>query len=253
MTGDAPVDERPDVEPVEIIIVPVADDEELVLGRHQVMAAHARAGAIVALDLTELEPGEIDLPRVLADLVSTTSGNRQRLVVVGGKGADGGYADGGYADLATCLLAEAPVTGKAFGLIATVPARMSYVQPLRQHLVAAVRSCHGDKEAFQAELLVDELAVNAVENSPSSRNAWDLRFTLEHHHMLVEVTNDFDEAVDSARIMNRRLQSFDDSGRYMGERGRGLFLVARMADGLQIRAMEGDRVRVSVNKKMGRS
>ena len=114
----------------------------------------------------------------------------------------------------------------------------------------AVRVLHGDADAFQVELLVDELCLNAVENSPSEQNSYDVHMKCEGFELHVDVTNTFDDSVDSARIMHRRLQSFDDSGDYLGERGRGLFLVARIADGLQIRSVDGDRIRVSVTKRL---
>ncbi len=251
MRPDLPEDDRVDVKPVEVLVVAVSDEQDLILGRHEIVAAHARRGLHVILDLSDLEPWQgLDLSSVLRDLHATTSGNSQHLVLMG-DGDDAAVP--AFPDLSAALAHVAKPSGSAFGLTATVPARIAYVQHLRQHVVTAVRECHGEREAFQVELLVDELAVNAVENSPSSRSFWELRFALEHHQLLVEVTNDFDDLVDSARIMNRRLASFDDSGGYMGERGRGLFLVARMADGLQIRALEGDRVRVTVTKRLGRS
>ena len=240
----------------DVIVVPVASEEDLVLGRHAIQSAHARAGALVVLDLSQLEPWSgFDARAMLAELLRTTSGNRQDLVALGqpsSLGLPGGADDAVrfYPELATCLRIEAPLTGRSYGVHLTLPARLEHLPPVKQHLAGIVRALHADAEAFQAEILVDELALNAVENSPSSRSAYDLRFVAENHELIIEVTNDFDEAVDSTRIMNRRLQSFDDSGRYMGERGRGLFLIARIADGLQIRAVEGDRVRVTVTKRL---
>lgn len=239
-----------------VILVPVSSEEDLVLGRHAIQAAHALAGARVVLDLSALEswPG-LDVRTMLEDLRRTTAGNRQALVALGrpsSLGLAGGAGDDVpfYGDLATCLRIEAPLAGRAYAIHLTLPARMDVLGPVKQHMASVVRALHGPPEAFQAEILLDEMALNAIENSPSSRNSWDLRFSIENLELGIEVTNDFDEAVDSTRIMNRRLQSFDDSGRYMGERGRGLFLIARIADSLQIRAVEGDRVRVTVKKRL---
>lgn len=248
--------ETVDIPARDVMVVAISSDEELVLGRHAILAAHGRSGALIVLDLARLEPWDGFEPRaVLADLLRTTRGNRQELVALGSPsslGLVGGAADDVrfYPELATCLRIEAPLAGRAYGITITLPARIEHLAPVKQHLAGIVRALHGEAEAFSAEILVDELSLNAVENSPSSRNSFDLRLIDENHELVVEVTNDFDEAVDSMRIMNRRLQSFDDSGSYMGERGRGLFLIARIADGLQIRAVEGDRVRVTATKRM---
>jgi anti-sigma regulatory factor (Ser/Thr protein kinase) len=66
----------------------------------------------------------------------------------------------------------------------------------------------------------------------------------------LEVTNSFDPGAEPERTMHGRLQSFDASGSYLGERGRGLFLIARIADGLQIRSLPGDRIRVVATKRL---
>ena len=244
-----------DIPARDVIVVGIASEEELVLGRHAILAAHGRRGALVVLDLSQLEPWEgFDARAMIAELQRTTGGNGQQICAIGmpsAIGLRGGHDDlSFYPELATCLRLEAPLDRKAYALNLTLPARLEHLAPVKQHLAGIIRTLHADAEAFQAEILVDELALNAVENSPSSRNAYDLKFVAESHELVIEVTNDFDEAVDSTRIMNRRLQSFDDSGRYMGERGRGLFLIARIADGLQIRAVEGDRVRVTVTKRL---
>lgn len=246
-----------DTVPRDVIVVEMRTEEDWVLSRHAVMASHGRTGALIVVDVSRLEPWEgFDPCAEIGELARTAQGNGQRLVALGQPTALGwdrcsASADVPfYPELATCLRLEVPAEGKSYGLLVTLPARLDHVAPVKQHLSSVVRRQHGDAEGFQVEILVDELALNAVENSPSSRSSYDLRFVLENHELILEVTNDFDEAIDSTRIMNRRLQSFDDSGGYMGERGRGLFLIARIADGLQIRAVEGDRVRVTVTKRL---
>jgi len=241
----------------EFLILHVRVEEDLVLARHDLVSAHGRSGACVVFDVSALEPWpELDPAACLEEWLRTTTAHRQQLAILGSPGALGwdrspvAHEVAFYPDLATCLKVEAPAVGGASAVEMTLPARVDYLPGLRQHLASVVKAQHGAAESFQVEILVDELALNAVENSPSSHNSYDLRFVLENHELLLEITNEFDEAVDSARIMNRRLQSFDDSGRYLGERGRGLFLIARIADGLQIRSLEGKRVRVTVTKRL---
>ena len=154
------------------------------------------------------------------------------------------------ASLSDCLAAVAPVSGRVFEVALSLPARLDYLAPVRKHLAGVIRALHDDADAFQVEILVDELCLNAVENSPSSMHAYDVRFRCEGLELQVEVTNLFDASVEPEPIMHGRLESFDDSGGYLGERGRGLFLIARIADGLQIRSLDGDRIRVTVTKRL---
>lgn len=152
--------------------------------------------------------------------------------------------------IADCLAAAAPPSGPPVEVMLTLPARLEYLAPVRKHFAGIVRALHGDADAFQAEILVDELCLNAVENSPSTRSTYDVRFLCGGHELQIDVTNRFDAEIEPLRVMHRRLESFDDSGGYLGERGRGLFLIARIADGLQIRSLDGDRIRVTVLKRL---
>lgn len=143
-----------------------------------------------------------------------------------------------------------PPQSHGFHARITVPARVEYLPALRQVLAEAVIAQHGEAEAFQVEILVDELCLNAAENSRSWTDTYDIVAVCEGHELQVEVTNTFDAGAEPEQTMNGRLQSFDDSGGYLGERGRGLFLIARIADGLQIRQLPGDRVRVVATKRL---
>ena len=152
--------------------------------------------------------------------------------------------------LAACLAEVASPRDRTFEAALTLPARLEYLGPVRKHVAGAVKALHGDADAFQVEILVDELCLNAVENSPSSRSWYDVRFQCAGRELQIDVTNPFDASVEPERIMHRRIESFDDSGGYLGERGRGLFLIARIADGLQIRSLDGDLIRVTVTKRL---
>jgi anti-sigma regulatory factor (Ser/Thr protein kinase) len=234
------------------VLVPIRVEEDVPLARHAVQSSHALRGAVLALDLGGLDPGvPIPVPALVEEFAATAVGNAQRLVLVG---APGGIAlPAGvepYADLSACFDATMPLEGRAHAALLTVPARVELLPHLRHHLGGVVRTLHGEADAFQSELLIDELCLNAVENSTSTRNTYDVAFRCENYELQLDVTNVFDDSVDPARIMHRRLASFDDSGGYLGERGRGLFLIARIADGLQIRSLDDDRIRVSVTKRL---
>jgi anti-sigma regulatory factor (Ser/Thr protein kinase) len=231
------------------VLVPLRVEEDVALARHAVQAAHAEREATIALDLTAVDPAApVDVPSLVAEFARTATGNGQVLEVIGGPERPMGARR--HADFATCLDQAMPLHGRAHAALLTLPARIETLAPVRAHLASIVRRLHGEADAFQVELLLDELCLNAVENSTSPRNTFDVAFRCEGHELAIDVTNVFDDSVDPARIMHRRLASFDDSGGYLGERGRGLFLIARLADGLQIRAVDEDRIRVSVTKRL---
>ena len=250
-----------------VLVVPLRVADDVALARYAVPAAHAESGAVVVLDLTACGGVQVDLDALIAECHRTVRGNAQRFVVLasrefleaaaplaaartqtGGPGPDMVRED----DLEHCLAWAAPAGDRVFSLLITLPARMEYLAPIRRFVSGVVRALHGEADAFQVEILVDELCLNAVENSPSDRSSYEARFQCEGDGVRLEVTNAFDESINSERIMHRRLQSFDASGDYLGDRGRGLFLVGRIADGLQIRSLPEGRIRVSVTKRMGR-
>lgn len=244
------------------IVVPLRVADDLAIARYTVPAARTSTGAILVIDIAEGADEAVVPSEVLEDFRRTAAGNRQQLVVVaeagawkalaGAPGAPAELASvGRHDDLAACLEAHGPA-GSEVELELVLPARLEYLGPVRRHLAGHVRRLHGDEDAFPTEILVDELCLNAVENSPSDRSSYDVSFRCGGAEMTLEVTNPFDDTVDSARIMHRRLRSYDDSGDYLGERGRGLFLVARIADGLSIRPLEGGRIQVTVTRRLGR-
>jgi len=239
------------------IIIPLRVADDVPLARYAVQASHAAAGAAIVLDLSDVQAGEdVDLDGLINEFARTAEGNSQRLAVVGPRAAiegDDVARTTFHGDLVACLQGLGPVARRSFEVQLTLPARLDYLAPVRSYVAEAIRSLHGDADGFQVEILVDELCLNAVENSPSGYNSYEVRIRCEGHELEIEVTNVFDGSINSERIMNRRLQSFDDSGDYLGERGRGLFLVARLADGLQIRALDAERIRVVVTKRLGQT
>jgi anti-sigma regulatory factor (Ser/Thr protein kinase) len=224
-----------------------------------VQAAHGDAGLTVVLDLTA--PDDVELPAgLLLEVHRTTSGNGQTLAILAHDGGLPGLAAlrsaagvSVHESLGDCLTDLTRTRPPDEPLRLTLPARVGTIAPVRTFLAETVRRRHGDADAFPVEILVDELFLNAIENSPSDRSSFDVAFCCDGGLLVMEVVNVFDDTIDSERIMHRRLRSFDDSGDYLGERGRGLFLVARLADGLEIRSEPPDRMRVVVTRRLGRA
>jgi anti-sigma regulatory factor (Ser/Thr protein kinase) len=242
---------------IRLLVIPFSTAEDVALGRYAVQAAHSTPGLVVALDAEGASRSAVG-PRLVADVMQTTRGNGQSLAVIASDGAAGLLPEGPMAappvhrTLEDCLAAWTLDLGREDSLFMTLPARVDYIAPVRRFLVGLVRARHGDADAFPTEILVDELFLNAVENSPSDRNSFDVLFRCDGGELSMEVANVFDDTIDSARIMHRRLRSFDNSGDYLGERGRGLFLIARLADGLRIRSEPPDRIHVTVTRRLGR-
>jgi anti-sigma regulatory factor (Ser/Thr protein kinase) len=244
------------------LIVPIRVADDVTLARYAIQAAHAEEGLLIVLDLTDARPGVVpDWARLLQEFGRTAAGNRQQFVVLATEpGLKELFAASGQGDqgtvlrrhdhLVACLEALGPQAGDALAVELSLPARMSYLPFVRTYLSSLLRRAHGAANAFRIEILVDELCLNAVENSPSDQNSYELAFRCAGGVVEMDVTNVFDDSINSERIMQRRLKTFDASGDYLGERGRGLFLIARLADGLQIKSLEGDRIQVSVLKRL---
>lgn len=241
------------------VVVPVRNAEDVSFARYTVQASHAAEGACLVLDLLDApEAACDDWDALLAEFERTARGNRQTFAVLWheepcARLAPAAVAAGlvRHASLGACLAESRPPAEGELHALVTLPSRLDYVPEVKGWLAAVVRSRHGESDAFKVEIIVDELGHNAVDHSPSSHNFFDVAFRLRAHEIEIDVTNVYDDSLNTERIMQRRLKSFDASGDYMGDRGRGLFLVARLADGMQIRSLPGERVCVSVLKRLG--
>ena len=231
LAGDA-------VPAVEVLAVDHAEDG--VLSRAHLLRLHARPGITVLLDLrrSRLE----DPTALVREFEGVTAGNEQRLALLGR--ADG-FATAGPAGLAEAL--EGIVGGLDFRL--SLPCRVEYLAEVRGFLARRVARVYGEVCAFRVEVVLDELCLNAIEHSPSRESRFGIEAGTRGSVLHLRVSNDHSRGRDDSGIMRRRLREFDPSGGYLGERGRGLFLVAQLADGLNIEADEG-RVHVHVWKDL---
>ena len=225
----------------EVEILTLDGEEDAVLTRSHLLRLHSRPGAFLVLDLRR---SRLDDPgALLEDLGRTARGNGQELRVLG-RTAPPPEPDARGLEAA---LGES-IPGLAFRV--SLPCRTEYLPELRRFFSARVSERFGEGCAFRFEVVMDELCLNAVEHSPSRDSRFEVECTTDGDTLHLVVSNEHPRQVDSSRIMTRRLREFDPSGTYMGERGRGLFLIARLVDGLNIRTGEG-RVQVHVWKEMG--
>jgi anti-sigma regulatory factor (Ser/Thr protein kinase) len=98
---------------------------------------------------------------------------------------------------------------------------------------------------------VEELCLNAIEHGPGGQDSrFEIEAYLEEDRILhLRVSNGPSRNDDRLPDMKEHVQRFDASGDYLEERGRGLFLIAQLSDGLRILAEEG-RISVCVWKEL---
>ena len=233
-----------------LLIIPLDRPDEAPIARYNVQAAHARRGATLLLDLRRASGVEDLLGPLLEEFGATAEGNEQSFGVLGGP-ADaelGGLPR--FADLGAALTELCPGEALPYEVELVLPSRIEDLPALRGFLSDTARRLHPGAREFELSILVDEICQNAIQNSPSNKSHYEVLFRADGRRIRLEVTNQAAESFPPERIMQKRLDSFDDSGDYLGDRGRGLFLIARLADEMDIRTGEGERITVAVTKNV---
>lgn len=232
-----------------LLIIPLDRTDEVPIARYNIQAAHSRAGAWLLLDLRRVE----DLGPLQAELVEefrrTTEGNSQHFAVVGPPVA-GEEEVQHFPDLKAAISKLAPEDRLPYEVELILPSRLDDLPAVRGFVADTAARLHPHAADFHLAMLIDEICQNAIENSPSNKSHYELLFRSDEQRVRLEVTNQAAESFPPERIMQRRLDSFDDSGQYLGDRGRGLFLIARLADEMDIRAAGEERITVSVTKRV---
>lgn len=145
---------------------------------------------------------------------------------------DGAGNGGAPADLAGLLRAGL----RGWKLQLGLPPLMRYVPAVRRFVAGRVGDRFGARAAFCMELVFDELYINAIEHGAPLPARIRCAVEIDGSVLRYKLRNRLQEphAGEADARMSERVQEFDDSGTYLGERGRGLFLVGSMMDGLSI-------------------
>ena len=232
-----------------LLVIPLDRADEVPIARYNVQAAHARRGAWLLLDLRSATDLSEQQDELVDEFRATAEGNDQEFAVLGAPAA-GGEGVRHYADLAEAMRGLAPEDLLPYEVELVLPSRLEDLPAVRSFLAETASRLHPQAADFQLAMLVDEICQNAIQNSPSNKSHYEVLFRTDAERVRLEVTNQAAESFPPERIMQRRLDSFDDSGDYLGDRGRGLFLIARLADEMDIRAAGEERITVSVTKKV---
>lgn len=231
-----------------LLIIPLDRADEAPIARYIVQAAHSRAGACLVLDLRRAGDVEPLLAELLAEFQSTAAGNGQDFAVLGGPEPPPVEGLPRFADLGEALTALCSGQHLPHEAELVLPSRIEDLPAVRSFLSDQARRLHPGAQEFELNVLVDELCQNAIENSPSNKSHYEVVFRTDEKRVRLEVSNQAAESFPPERIMQKRLDSFDDSGDYLGDRGRGLFLIARLADEMEIRTGADERITVAVEK-----
>lgn len=232
-----------------VLIIPLERADEVPIARYNVQAAHGRSGAWLVLDLRRVDDlGGLE-DQLIEEFRATAEGNGQSFAVIGSPGAVGTGVRF-FPDLAAAIADLAPEDALPYEVELVLPSRLEDLPVVRTFVAETAARLHPRAGDFQLAMLVDEICQNAIENSPSNKSHYEVLFHADAARVRLDVTNQAAESFPPERIIQRRLDSFDDSGQYLGDRGRGLFLIARLADEMDIRAVGEERITVSVTKRV---
>lgn len=232
-----------------LLIIPLDRADEVPIARYNVQAAHARKGAWLLLDMRRATDLDSEQDALIEEFRATAAGNSQEFAVLGAAVA-GGEGVRHFTDLTEAMRGLAPEDQLPYAFELVLPSRIDDLPAVRTFLAETAGRLHPHAADFQLAMLVDEICQNAIQNSPSNKSHYEVLFRSDAERVRLEVTNQAAESFPPERIMQRRLDSFDDSGGYLGDRGRGLFLIARLADEMDIRAAGEERITVSVTKRV---
>lgn len=201
-----------------------------------------RDAGVWILDLSRMEAGAA-LARVQA-VEGPAAESGARLLLLNPPAVLSGRGDKDLAHLLGTV-----VEGLDFNL--DMPSLARYVPAIRRFVAVRVGAAHEARAAFAMELVLDELCLNAVEHGSPPPARVEVEVRLDGCVLHYSIANEHPRGDASAPVLPSRLKESDPSGVYLGERGRGLFLVARLADGLSIRN-SGRRICVHVWKDLSR-
>jgi len=116
----------------------------------------------------------------------------------------------------------------------SLPPLSRYVLAVRRFIAARARETWGERPGFGMELVLDELCLNAIEHGPPFPARFRVAVWVEGATLHYRVSNRHCPSAEPGPAMHSSLREFDASGNNLEEKGRGLFLVARIVDGLTV-------------------
>lgn len=130
-------------------------------------------------------------------------------------------------------------SGQPKPFLARFGARVQAVPELRRGIVRWMRAVHLDDDTVEdLEVVVSEVAANAVAASPSPTDEVRVRAALDESMFVLEVSN----RTDGARQLPLDMPDLDDPLR---PNGRGLLIARAFLDSLDVEAEEPDRLVVT--------
>jgi anti-sigma regulatory factor (Ser/Thr protein kinase) len=222
------------------VLALVGDEDAPVAGR-QIECLRAAEGVSVIVDMRRC--GLRDPQAVVAELVALARGKDLPVTFLGAP-KDVGEAQPGLQEAL-----DGAVGPLRFRL--GLPCHTSYLPELRDLVSTPLAARFGGATAFHMGVIVEELCLNAIEHGPGGEDSrFEIEACLEEDRILrLRVSNGPPRSDDRLPAMNEHLRRFDASGEYLEERGRGLFLIAQLSDGLKILAEKG-RISVCVWKEL---
>ena len=245
-----------------IHVISVANDGDLLRGKDDLTSFSREPEALVLVDFEELRAVSPALCDTLCDylheakeggvalqILSKKEGLRERLPETVFKFITGEFP---FRSSFRSVLEREFSYDRPVKFHISLPCKYKYLSEMRRFFYEIVNRRFEESDSFKVALIMDELCLNAVENSRSDRSRFDIEWFLANGTFTATVSNTSKDSGGSLEKMRRLLNNFDDSGSNLSGRGRGLYLVKEMSDGISLDPgrEERDRIFVTVEKRL---
>jgi anti-sigma regulatory factor (Ser/Thr protein kinase) len=244
-----------------IHVIAVGDPEELRAAEVAISALPRDSNTLVLLDLEELKSAPPEILDLLSECAREAKGNRIVLNILAKK-TD--LRKKLRTDVFESLFETFPfqtsfraVLRREFSYAHPVrfpldlPCRYRYLSEMRYFFYEIIRSRFEESDSFKVGLIVDELCLNAIDNT-IEESPFTVDWFLGDGKFHATVSNSCQRRSASLKRMRKLLDNFDDSGSYLEDRGRGLYLVKGISDWISFDPgkEDPDKISVSIEKKL---
>ncbi len=146
-------------------------------------------------------------------------------------------------------MSSTPTADQLVGKISVaIPSDLDYIQPLRQFVADLAKAAGFTKKfCFRTEIIVDELATNAIvhgSESPGSEIRLQAAFDADNMHLSVS-----DQGGTGKNLDHLKRAIYSPRPKHESKRGRGLVIVQMLSDELLLSLEDNGATQVKVVKR----
>lgn len=247
-----------------ILVIAVEEPEDLRDTGPVLSLLSPDSNTLVLLDLEEMRTAPTRIPELLSELAGKAKENRIALSILAKKTGLRRKLD---ADVLETLFKTYTFQGsfravlrrefswaRPVRFVLDLPCRYRYLSEMRYFFHEIIKSRFDESDSFKVGLIVDELCLNAIENTVGKNPSFTIDWYLGEDVFRAQVSNKCRRKSASLKKMRKLVDNFDDSGSNLDDRGRGLYLVKGISDRISFDPgeREPDKIRVSIEKKLKR-